>query len=44
MRVREDYKRTYMDMIRNMLVSAVLVFTTGTFLSAQGGYTVRGVV
>lgn len=31
-------------MIRNMLVSAVLVFTTGTFLSAQGGYTVRGVV
>ena len=44
MRVREDYKRTYMDMIRNMLVSAVLVFTTGIFLSAQGGYTVRGVV
>ena len=44
MRVREDYKRTYMDMIRNMLVSAVLMFTTGTFLSAQGGYTVRGVV
>lgn len=44
MRVRNDYKRTYMDMIRNMLVSAVLVFTTGTFLSAQGGYTVRGVV
>ena len=31
-------------MIRNMLVSAVLMFTTGTFLSAQGGYTVRGVV
>lgn len=44
MRVREDYKRTYMDIIRNMLVSAVLVFATGTFLSAQGGYTVRGVV
>ena len=44
MAVREDYKRTYMDMIRNMLVSAVLMFTTGTFLSAQGGYTVRGVV
>ena len=44
MAVRNDYKRTYMDMIRNMLVSAVLMFTTGTFLSAQGGYTVRGVV
>ena len=44
MRVREDYKRTYMDMIRNMLVSVVLVFTTGPFLSAQGGYTVRSVV
>ena len=42
--VRNDYKRTYMDMIRNMLVSAVLMFTTDTFLSAQGGYTVRGVV
>ena len=44
MRVREDYKRTYMDMIRNMLVSVVLMLSTGTFLSAQGGYTVRGVV
>ena len=44
MRVREDYKRTYMDMIRNMLVSVVLMSATGTFLSAQGGYAVKGVV
>ena len=33
-----------MDMIRNMLVSVVLMLATGTFLSAQGGYTVKGVV
>ena len=38
------YKRTCMDMIRNMLVSVVLMLATGTFLSAQGGYTVKGVV
>ena len=31
-------------MIRNMLVSVVLMLATGTFLSAQGGYTVKGVV
>ena len=39
-----DYKRTCMDMIRNMLASVVLMFATGAFLLAQGGYTVKGVV
>ena len=42
--IMNAYKRTYMDMIRNILVSAVLMLTTGTFLSAQDGYQVKGVV
>ena len=33
-----------MDIIRNILASVVLVFTTDAFLSAQNGYTVKGVV
>ena len=33
-----------MDMVRNIMASVVLLFTTGVFLSAQNGYTVRGVV
>lgn len=33
-----------MDKIKNILASVVLIFTTGAFLSAQDGYTVRGVV
>ena len=37
-------KRTYMDKIRNILASVVLMFTTGAFLSAQGEYPVRGTV
>ena len=37
-----NYKRTHMDMIRNILASAVLLCTTGAFLLAQDGYAVTG--
>ena len=33
-----------MDKIKNILASVVLMFTTGAFLSAQGGYPVKGTV
>lgn len=39
-----NYKRTRMNMIRNILASAVLLLTTGAVLSAQGGYSVSGTV
>ena len=39
-----NYKRTYMDKIRNILASVVMLFTTGAVLSAQGSYKVSGKV